>query len=171
AYGELAVHLGHERLEHPFRRHPKHLCGLGAVGAMPGIVRIPVHRMRDAQPAEQRGRRSPLSRHGGTLYWGSMPSLAGAGTGGADTPDTPPRTAAFAARHSRQECQACGAISVTTSTMMVTVAYRETSWASVTPSLPSRYPPNATTEIQAAEPSVSHSTNASSGSPAHPAAA
>ena len=104
---------------------------------------------------------------------GSMPSPPGPGTAGAGTPGpgttgagrpgtagaatpgaTSPPAAAFAARHSRQECQACGAISAITSTMMVTRAYLETRPASWTPSLPSRYPLNATTEIQAAEPSA-----------------
>src|SRR5262252_6828003 len=103
---------------------------------------------------------------------GSIPSpgpdTAGAGTTGAGIPRV---AAALATRHSRQERQACGAISSTTSTQMVTSAYRETSPARVTPVLPSRYPPSATNDIQAAEPSVSQSTNASSGRPAQPAAA
>src|SRR5215510_14399545 len=92
----------------------------------------------------------------------------GAGTTGAGSPRL---AAAFEGRRSRQECQACGAISSTASTQMVTSAYRETRPARVTPVLPSRYPPIATTDTQAAEPSVSQSTNASSGSPAQPAAA
>src|SRR5215510_14627469 len=92
----------------------------------------------------------------------------GAGATGAGSPRL---AAAFEGRRSRQECQACGAISSTTSTQMVTSAYRETRPARVTPVLPSRYPPIATTDTQAAEPSVSQSTNASSGSRAQPAAA
>src|SRR5215471_6736818 len=115
------------------------------------------------RPATPEHYRAP----GGSTPSPPGPDTAGAGTTGAGIP----RLAAFEARHSRQACQACGAMNKTTSTQMVTVAYRDTRPASVTPSLPSRYPPTATTDTQAAEPSVSHSTNASSGSPAQPAAA
>src|SRR5215471_20660021 len=75
------------------------------------------------------------------------PDTAGAGTTGAGSPRL-----ACEVRHSRQVCQACGAMNKTTSTQMVTVAYRETRPASATPLLPSRYPPIATTDTQAAEP-------------------
>src|SRR6516162_577636 len=105
---------------------------------------------------------------GGSIPSPPGPDTAGAGTTAAGIPRV---AAAFATRHSRQDRQACGAISSTTSTLMVTSAYRETRPARVTPVLPSRYPPSATRDIQAAEPRVSQSTNASSGSPAQPAAA
>src|SRR5215831_188340 len=108
------------------------------------------------------------SHAGGSRPSPPGPDTAGAGTTGAGIP---PPAAVLETRHSRQECQACGAIISTTSTQMVTSAYRETRPARVTPVPPSRYPPSATSDTHAAEPRVSHSTNASSGSPAQPAAA
>src|SRR5215472_1059214 len=79
-------------------------------------------------------------------------------------------TGGFLARRSRQECQSGGAIIAVTSTQMVANAYREARLAKMTPSLPSRYPPVASTAVQAAEPSASNRMNGSSGRPAQPAA-
>src|SRR5262249_5493363 len=125
------------------------------------------------------GTAGPGTAGSGTAGSGTIgPGTAGSGTTGSATTGastagsgSPRLAAAFEGRRSRQECQACGAISSTASTQMVTSAYRETRPARVTPVLPSRYPPIATTDTQAAEPSVSQSTNASSGNPAQPAAA
>src|SRR5262249_47372568 len=103
---------------------------------------------------------------------GSTPSLPGPDTAGAGTTGAGiPRLAAFPARHSRHACQACRAIIRTTRTQIVTLPERATRPAPVTPGLPSTDRTIATTDIQAAEPRVSQSTNASSGSPVQPAAA
>jgi hypothetical protein len=60
---QRTVDLGHERLEHPFRRDAQRVAGLQAVGAAPRIVVIDVHGMRYTEPGQQRGRRCPLSCH------------------------------------------------------------------------------------------------------------
>jgi len=60
---QVSVHLGDQRLEHAVRRDAQGLARLAAVGLVPGVVGVLVHRERDPGPLERYRRRRAASCH------------------------------------------------------------------------------------------------------------
>jgi hypothetical protein len=63
-----SVHLGDQRLEHAIWRDAQGLARLAAIGLVPGIAGVFVHRERDPGPLERDRRRRPASCHEPSPY-------------------------------------------------------------------------------------------------------